>query len=108
MSDRKLNLVFCAMCGAGWSLNCSAICPICGCETNEKVQVIQEGPHDFCGAYKGHTINLERDHPNQNWYIIVATPSGGYIYDGWWRDSVGKSVHEAVIEALRGSMLVAP
>lgn len=23
-------LVFCTVCGAGWSLNCSAICPVCG------------------------------------------------------------------------------
>ena len=71
-----------------------------------RVRTISKGRHDFCGTYKGYTINIERDHPSQNWYIIVTAPSGGYVYDGWWRESEGKPLREAIYEALRGSMLL--
>ena len=71
-----------------------------------RVRTISKGRHDFCGAYKGYTINIERDHPSQNWHIIVTAPSGEYVYDGWWRESEGKPVREAIHEALRGSMLL--
>lgn len=71
-----------------------------------RIRTISKGRHDFCGTYKGYTINIDRDHPSQNWYIIVTSPSGGYVYDGWWRDSEGKPLREAIAEALRGSMLL--
>jgi hypothetical protein len=71
-----------------------------------RVQTISKGRHDFCGTYKGYSINIDRDHSSQNWYIIVKAPDGGYVYDGWWRESEGKPLREAIHEALRGSMLL--
>ena len=71
-----------------------------------RVRTISKGRHDFCGTYKGYTVNIDRDHPSQNWYIIVTAPSGEYLYDGWWRESEGKPLREAIHEALRGSMLL--
>ena len=38
------------------------------------------------------------------WYIIVKHPNGGALYDGWWE--CGKSLAEAVQEAVRGAGLV--
>jgi len=56
-------------------------------------------------TYKGHSIGIARDDKNYNWYIIVTAPNGMRDYDGWWQDSAGKTHREAVLEALRGSML---
>lgn len=39
------------------------------------------------------------------WYIIVKHPNGGALYDGWWNE-YGKSLAEAVQEAVRGAGLV--
>lgn len=60
----------------------------------------------FYGQFKGHGIYIERDHPSVNWYIIVKAPDGCNAYDGWWLDSEGKPVDDAVKEALRGAMLL--
>ena len=56
-------------------------------------------------TYKGRAIGIARDSKNDDWYIIVTAPCGMRDYDGWWRNSSGKTHREAVLEALRGAML---
>lgn len=56
-------------------------------------------------TYKEHAIAISRDHENCNWYIRVTAPNGMRDYDGWWQGSERKTHREAVLEALRGSML---
>lgn len=54
--------------------------------------------------YRKHDIHLNRK-PGRNWYIQVIAPDGQYAYDGFWRDSEGKSIKEAALEALNGACL---
>lgn len=56
--------------------------------------------------FRGHEITVERGSKDENWYIQVFSPSGGYAYDGWWRDSASKTVAEAFAEAKRGACLI--
>lgn len=58
--------------------------------------------------FRGHEITVERESRTENWYIRVTDPGGYRLYDGWWRDSAGKTVAEAFREAKRGALLVKP
>lgn len=55
--------------------------------------------------YKRHQIIVDRRNALSNWYIQVISPDGGYVYDGWWRDSQNKTYVEAIEEGKFGSML---
>lgn len=55
--------------------------------------------------FKGCAITVSRYDSSQEWYITVTDPAGGYLYDGWWRDSEDKTLVEAIAEAKRGAML---
>lgn len=70
-----------------------------------RLQCSDKSQHHFYGTYRKHFVQVERDHPSYDWYILVVGPDGICAYDGWWCDSKRKPVHEAVLEALRGSLL---
>lgn len=55
--------------------------------------------------YRQCAIHIERQTKHENWYIQVQHADGGYLYDGWWTDSIGKTMREAVVEACRGAGL---
>jgi hypothetical protein len=67
--------------------------------------VMSEEPDEVYGYWRGHLIWVELE-PMGDWYIRVNHPDGGYLYDGWWADSAGKSVADAVAEAFRGAELL--
>lgn len=56
--------------------------------------------------FKGCSILLQKDKPNGNWYLIVHTKDGGYLYDGYWQDSADKTEAEAFMEAKFGAGLI--
>ena len=66
-----------------------------------------------CEAYlKGFYIQIDRE-PDSRFYIIVQSPDGGNLYDGWWPnelDWVGEkpTMKEAISEAISGSQLLEP
>lgn len=73
-----------------------------------RLRKIQQSRNTYLGRYKGHVVDVSRESRSDNWYIIVTAPNGCYSYDGWWRDSAGKTKREAILEALHGAMLWAP
>lgn len=73
-----------------------------------RVQTLVRETHEFQGRYKGFDLDLMRDGPFSRWYIRVRDPRGCYAYDGWWADSGGKSLDDAIAEALRGACLWTP
>jgi hypothetical protein len=73
-----------------------------------RVQAQVRETHEFQGRYKQHDIDLMRDGWCSNWYIRVRAPSGLYAYDGYWRDSQGKSLDDAIAEACTGACLWTP
>lgn len=76
-------------------------------EKRYRIKIVYERSSDqFLGRYKDHEINVSRDEPTGNWYIVVTAPSGVYGYDGWWRDSVHRTMDEAIEEALIGAGLL--
>lgn len=67
----------------------------------------------FEARYKGHSITIERQGPDKDhhdYYITVTHPSGGYVYDGFWKipweDCSDPTMKKAIIESLRGSLLI--
>lgn len=73
-----------------------------------RVQTLMHEAHKFQGRYKNFDLELMRKDARALWYIRVLDPRGCYAYDGWWTDSVGKSLEDAVAEALQGACLWAP
>lgn len=73
-----------------------------------RVQTLVRETYEFQGRYKGFDLDLMRDGPLSHWYIRVRDPRGCYAYDGWWADSGGKSLDDAIAEALRGACLWTP
>ncbi len=73
-----------------------------------RAQTLVRETHEFQGRYKQHDLDLMRDGWRSNWYIRVRAPSGLYAYDGYWRDSQGKSLDEAIAEACTGACLWTP
>lgn len=65
---------------------------------------------DECEArYKGCDIHIWRDATGvRNWYITVRDAGGFARYLGYWRDSSGNTIYEAIQEACRGSLLWTP
>ncbi|WP_234775230.1 hypothetical protein [Paraburkholderia tropica] len=53
-----------------------------------------------------HICAERHDDRDGRWYIEVHGPGGCYLYDGWWRNSEGKPVEDAVAEAFRGAQLI--
>lgn len=70
-----------------------------------RVRTIREDERSGCYRYKGHDIEIDYDQQHDGWYIVVMAPNGMRDYDGWWRNSSGKTHREAVLEALDGAML---
>lgn len=68
-------------------------------------KVMIDEPHAFQAWWRDHLIFVEREIPGC-WYIQVAGPVGCFIYDGYWRGSIGKTREEAVAEAFRGACLL--
>jgi hypothetical protein len=60
---------------------------------------------NYWGTYKDHKIHLSRESKKHQWYIWVYAPDGTLAYDGWWRNSEGKPIREAVAEAIRGACI---
>jgi hypothetical protein len=73
-----------------------------------RVQAQVRETHEFQGRYKQHDLDLMRDGWHSNWYIRVCAPSGLYAYDGYWRESQGKSLDDAITEACTGACLWTP
>lgn len=63
-----------------------------------------EYPFEHQEYYEDHSILLQKESENDDWYIIVHSDAG-YSYDGWWRDSADKTQNEAFAEALNGACL---
>lgn len=57
------------------------------------------------GTINDHTIEIRRDSEEEDWYITVTAPCGMHDYDGWWTDSAGKTIEQALAEAVHGSCL---
>ena len=64
-----------------------------------------DGLNYYWGDYKKHQIHCSRENETSNWYIWVYAPCGSLAYDGYWRDSAGKTIREAAEEAIRGAMI---
>ena len=60
----------------------------------------------YSGEYEGYGIELTREDESDNWYIQVAHPSGGLLYDGWWSNSDREPIGAAMQEAITGSELL--
>jgi hypothetical protein len=60
---------------------------------------------NYWGEYKDYEIHLSRESPKRDWYIWVYAPSGDLAYDGYWRDSAGRPIREAVAEAIRAACI---
>lgn len=73
-----------------------------------RVRTISNEKHSAEYCYKGRDISISRKDENDNWYIMVAEPSGARAYDGWWPNSAGKSKREAVLEAISGACINEP
>ena len=71
-----------------------------------RVKANVRGAHDFQGRYKQHDLDMMRTDFCSCWYIRVCAPSGMYAYDGYWRDSQGKSMDDAITEACTGAGLL--
>ncbi len=70
-----------------------------------RVTVIERDESECSARYKDCDINVSRPADDRNWYIRV-TDAGGYgLYNGYWSDSVGNTMDEALQEACRGSLL---
>lgn len=63
-------------------------------------------PDEFSYTFRRHSIVLTRDREDANWYIRVRGPDGLHVYDGYWRDSVGKPLKAALHEAKVGAGLI--
>lgn len=62
---------------------------------------------EFEAWWQDHYIHVRRDDERDgNWYIVVKAPNGGFLYDGWWRDSDDRTVEQAVAEAFDGACLL--
>ena len=73
---------------------------------NSSFNSVEEWENGFRGYYKGHFLNIERDHPSGDWYILVQDQTGECLYDGYFRDSKRLGLGSAIIQALKGSMLI--
>lgn len=73
-----------------------------------RVTTLQRDEDAFQGRYKQHDLDLLRSGDRADWYIRVRHPSGCYVYDGWWPESWGRNVDDAVAEACRGAGLWTP
>lgn len=74
--------------------------------TAPRVRTVMKTSYSGSYKYKGHFIDIDRDNDKFGWwYIIVTAPNGMRDYDGWWKNSRGKTHREAVLEALHGAML---
>ena len=62
-------------------------------------------PDRYFGRHRDYTVEISRESRRADWYIIVTHPSGGLNYDGYWRDSAGKPIREAIAEAFRGGRI---
>lgn len=70
-----------------------------------RVTVIERDESDCSARYKGCDISVSRPADDRDWYIHVTDAGGFSLYNGFWRDSAGKTMDEALEEACRGSML---
>ena len=68
-------------------------------------QVDDSSTPNYWGRYKDHNIHCSRENEQSDWYIWVYAPSGQLAYDGYWRDSAGKTINEAKLEAIRGAAI---
>jgi hypothetical protein len=73
-----------------------------------RVTTLQRDEDAFQGRYKQHELDLLRSGDRADWYIRVRHPGGCYVYDGWWPESRGRTVDDAVAEACRGAGLWTP
>jgi hypothetical protein len=69
------------------------------------MRIAAKRPQKATRIIGGHLIQVARESVADDWYIIVTAPCGRLAYDGWWRDSAGKLVREAIAEAKRGAMI---
>ncbi len=78
-----------------------------------RVEIVAQEPDSFEAKYtvlepQEYSITATRDDEFSNWSIEVRHPDGGHLYDGYWRDSVDKTMTEVIAEALHGAMLPHP
>lgn len=58
--------------------------------------------------FRDRNFTIFRDDTDE-WYILVWDEESGMAdYDGWWPDSQGKSMRDAMREACRGSLVEPP
>lgn len=73
-------------------------------------KIVRKDDMNFIGYYKGHEICIDREEDDDyKFYIVVRSPEGTFCYDGWWScyDKY-PTIDDAIEEALRGSLLIAP
>jgi hypothetical protein len=66
----------------------------------------EETPGEISGYWRNHHVWVARDGEDDDWYIRVNHPNGGYLYDGCWADSAERDGADAVAEAFAGAELL--
>ena len=61
---------------------------------------------EFDAIYKGCMVDIDREKDDDlgGFYITVISPTGCFLYDGWWRES--EDMQRAAFEALYGAQLL--
>lgn len=73
-----------------------------------RVQVRERHEHQLTACYKAHDLHIWRDDFSCAWYIQVRDRRGFLAYDGYWPDSIHRSLDDAVTEACKGAGLWTP
>lgn len=60
---------------------------------------------NYVGTCRDHMLHISRESRQSDWYIWVYAPSGALAYDGYWRNSAGKTIKAATAEAIRGAKI---
>ena len=68
--------------------------------SQQYLKTLEKSEHRFEGIYNNRYITIFRENSSRDWYIIVTTKTGGFLYDGWWNDSFKQTIEEAIDFAL--------
>ena len=62
--------------------------------------------HELYSVCDGYVYNIEREYAADVWYIQVWPEEESFSYDGYWRDSEGEPLENAIREAIEGAMVL--
>ncbi len=75
-------------------------------EVEELVKALEEvATNEWWAEHEGYEFNFTGyDGEQEEWYIQINPNGRGYVYDGWWTNSKGKTLEEVAEHAL-GSII---